>query len=131
MSPLQNALAEYLQIRRALGYKLERAEKLLPQYLDYLDGRGEQLVTIENALAWATLPGRRCELVGVPAVGGARVRVLPARARPDARGAARGSASTPDAAGDPIPVLRPGDPRADGGDQLAASRRCARRPIGR
>jgi integrase len=56
MSPLQHAVAEYLQIRRALGYKLERAGKLLPQYLDYLDGRGEQLVTIENALAWATLP---------------------------------------------------------------------------
>jgi integrase len=56
MSPLHDALADYLQIRRALGYKLERAGKLLPQYLDYLDARGEQLVTIENALAWATLP---------------------------------------------------------------------------
>src|ERR1700758_4137695 len=56
MSPLHDALADYLQIRRALGYKLERAGTLLPQYLVYLDGRGEQLVTIENALAWATLP---------------------------------------------------------------------------
>src|SRR5206468_2692321 len=45
-----------LKIRRALGYKLERAGKLLLQYLDYLDDRGAQLVTIENALAWATLP---------------------------------------------------------------------------
>ncbi|HET7050131.1 MAG TPA: tyrosine-type recombinase/integrase [Solirubrobacteraceae bacterium] len=56
MNPLHDALGDYLQIRRALGYKLERAGKLLPQYLDYLDGRGEQLVTVENALAWATLP---------------------------------------------------------------------------
>jgi integrase len=56
MSPLDDALADYLTIRRALGYKLERAGKLLPQYLDYLDGLGDQLVTIENALAWATLP---------------------------------------------------------------------------
>ena len=56
MSPLHDTLADYLQIRRALGYKLERAGKLLPQYLDYLDDRGERLVTIENALAWATLP---------------------------------------------------------------------------
>lgn len=56
MSPLHEALADYLKIRRALGYKLERAGKLLPQYLDYLDACGERLVTIENALAWATLP---------------------------------------------------------------------------
>src|SRR5262249_40102520 len=56
MSPLHDALTDYLQIRRALGYKLERAGKLLPQYLAYLDDRGEQLVTIENVLAWATLP---------------------------------------------------------------------------
>jgi integrase len=56
MSPLDDALADYLQLRRALGYRLERAGKLLPQYLDYLDGRGERLVTVENALAWATLP---------------------------------------------------------------------------
>jgi integrase len=56
MSPLHDALGDYLQIRRALGYKLERAGKLLPQYLDYLEARGAQLITIENALAWATLP---------------------------------------------------------------------------
>jgi integrase len=55
MSPLHQALADYLQIRRALGYKLERAGKLLPQYLDHLDQRREQLVTVENALAWAKL----------------------------------------------------------------------------
>jgi len=56
MSPLRQALIDYLKIRRALGYKLERAGKLLPQYLDYLDQRGEELVTVENALAWATVP---------------------------------------------------------------------------
>jgi len=56
MSPLRDALADYLEIRRALGYKLERAGKLLPQYLNHLDQRGERQVTVENALAWATLP---------------------------------------------------------------------------
>jgi integrase len=56
MSPLHDALADYLKIRRALGYKLERAGKLLPQYLDHLDQRGERQVTVANALAWATLP---------------------------------------------------------------------------
>lgn len=56
MSSLHPALSDYLTIRRALGYKLARAEKLLGQYLDYLDEHGSQLVTVENAVAWATLP---------------------------------------------------------------------------
>jgi site-specific recombinase XerD len=56
MSRLRQALADYLQIRRALGYKLERAGKLLLQYLDYLDALGAEKVTIENAVAWARLP---------------------------------------------------------------------------
>jgi integrase/recombinase XerD len=56
MIPLRQALDDYLQIRRALGYKLERAEKLLLQYLGYLDALGAENVTIENAVAWAMLP---------------------------------------------------------------------------
>lgn len=56
MSALHDRLADYLRIRRALGYKLERAEKLLLQYLTYLDVLGVETVTIENAVAWATLP---------------------------------------------------------------------------
>ncbi len=56
MSPLGQAVVDYLQIRRALGYKLERTEKLLLQYLEYLDAHGSGTVTVENAVAWATLP---------------------------------------------------------------------------
>jgi integrase len=56
MSPLRQALADYLSIRRALGYKLARAEKLLHQYLDHLDRLGEDRVTIANAVGWTTLP---------------------------------------------------------------------------
>jgi integrase len=56
MSRLRQALADYLQIRRALGYKLERAEKLLLQYLEYLDTLDAETVTTANAVAWAALP---------------------------------------------------------------------------
>lgn len=56
MTGLRGALADYLEIRRALGYRLERAEKLLLQYLDYLDALGAETVTVENAVQWATLP---------------------------------------------------------------------------
>ncbi len=56
MSPLRQALADYLRMRRALGYKLERAGKLLPQFVDYLEQSSADTVTVERALAWATLP---------------------------------------------------------------------------
>ncbi|MGI8729891.1 MAG: tyrosine-type recombinase/integrase [Solirubrobacteraceae bacterium] len=57
MSSLRDALAEYLAVRRALGYKLDTAERFLGQFLDYLEQHGEQQITIEHALAWAILPG--------------------------------------------------------------------------
>ena len=56
MTPLEQQAADYLRIRRALGFKLERAEKLLAQYLAYLDTTGQDRVTVENALQWARLP---------------------------------------------------------------------------
>jgi integrase len=56
MTALEQHAADYLRIRRALGFKLERAEKLLAQYLAHLDTTGQDRVTVENALAWARLP---------------------------------------------------------------------------
>jgi integrase len=58
VSALRGSLAEYLAVRRALGYKLEGTERLLGQFLDYLDANGADRITVEHALAWATLPGR-------------------------------------------------------------------------
>jgi integrase len=43
-------------MRRALGYQLARPEKLLKQFLIYLENRGESHVRTETALAWATQP---------------------------------------------------------------------------
>jgi integrase/recombinase XerD len=56
VSPLRQALADYLSVRRALGSKLDRAEKLLCQFVTYLEDRQATTVTIEHALAWATSP---------------------------------------------------------------------------
>jgi hypothetical protein len=56
MSALRQALADYLAMRRVLGYKLVRTEKLLAQFLAYVEGRDEDHLTIETAVAWATLP---------------------------------------------------------------------------
>lgn len=56
MNFLRQALADYLAVRRALGYRLARAEKLLTQFLAFVEDRGEEHLTIETALAWATAP---------------------------------------------------------------------------
>lgn len=53
---LEQALADYLAVRRALGYKLARPEKLLRQFLAYLHQHDADTITIDNAVAWATLP---------------------------------------------------------------------------
>ena len=56
MSALEAHLADYLAMRRALGYKLERAGKLLPQLVRFLRAAGASTVTAELAIAWARLP---------------------------------------------------------------------------
>jgi integrase len=57
MTGLREALAGYLAVRRSLGYKLDRPEKLLGQFISWLEDAGAATVTTEHALAWATLPG--------------------------------------------------------------------------
>jgi integrase len=57
MSPLRSALADYLTVRRALGHKLVKVERLLGQFVTYLEERGAETIKIEDALAWATAPG--------------------------------------------------------------------------
>jgi integrase len=56
MNVLREALVDYLTMRRALGYKLARTEKLLAQFLTYLEEHGEDRLTTQAAVAWATLP---------------------------------------------------------------------------
>ena len=57
MSALREALQEYLQLRRALGHKLEREGRLLPQFLSFLEHSGATSITSSLALHWAMAPG--------------------------------------------------------------------------
>jgi integrase len=50
------SLADYLRVRRALGFKLKQAGELLPDFVRYLDTRGLVHVMTPVALAWSTLP---------------------------------------------------------------------------
>jgi integrase/recombinase XerD len=52
---LRPLLEEYLTIRRATGFKLHNAGRLLAQFVDHLEASGEAF-SVEAALGWATLP---------------------------------------------------------------------------
>jgi integrase/recombinase XerD len=56
MSTLTEHAERYLVARRALGVKLERHGRLLPQLVAYLEAAGAGTVTRELAISWAQLP---------------------------------------------------------------------------
>ena len=56
MSALEQALADYLQLRHSLGHELADAGRLLPGFVTYLDAHGAPTVTIQAALGWAQQP---------------------------------------------------------------------------
>jgi integrase len=56
MTALRSALADYLDLRRSLGFSLQRDAKLLAQFITYLDEQHTDMVTTAAAVAWASLP---------------------------------------------------------------------------
>ena len=116
MNALRQALADYLAVRRALGYRLARAEKLLAQFLTFVEDRGEEHLTTETALAWATSAGRRRSKLDVQAA--LRRSPLchsPPRDRPRHPGAADGHPARPNMPGDTVPLFGERNLRLDGG----------------
>jgi integrase/recombinase XerD len=57
MSPLRQAVKDYLGVRRALGSKLEGYDRLLGDFVVFVEAAGATTVTTELAVAWAKLPG--------------------------------------------------------------------------
>lgn len=56
MSELQEALDEYLAVRRALGFKLSDEGRILPKFVRFIDCEGASFITTQLALRWATQP---------------------------------------------------------------------------
>jgi integrase len=52
MNNLEQALDSYLALRRALGFKLERNEKRLRSFVEYMQEKQSSFVTTAMALAW-------------------------------------------------------------------------------
>jgi integrase len=56
MSALSGHVEDYLRLRRALGFKLEREGRLLGQFVAYLEAAGAATLTSDLAIAWARQP---------------------------------------------------------------------------
>lgn len=56
MPELTEHVADYLRLRRALGFKLTAEGRLLPQLVAYLTDNGASTITCELAISWAGLP---------------------------------------------------------------------------
>jgi integrase len=70
MGTLREELADYLALRRSMGFKLRRAAKLLDQFVAHCEAIGADAVTIDIAVGWASLPERAstswiCHRLGV------------------------------------------------------------------
>lgn len=53
---LDRHLADYLRLRRSLGFKLVRDGRVLSQFVAWLHAAGAATITTERAVAWAQLP---------------------------------------------------------------------------
>ena len=78
MIALHPALHDYLTMRRALGYKLHRTEKLLADFIAFVEAQRPRASDHRPGagLGNAPRPGRP-ELVGWPPHGGQTLRDLP------------------------------------------------------
>lgn len=50
---IREDVADYLRIRKALGFKLYNVERLLPQFLDFMEHKKARFITTALALEWA------------------------------------------------------------------------------
>ena len=59
MTDFQAAAGEYLALRRALGFKLIQAERILRSFTSYLHEQGAPAITTRIAVDGRSCPARR------------------------------------------------------------------------
>ena len=115
MSPLREALADYLRLRRQLGFEMPQDGRLLEGFVEFLKQAGAERITTELALEWHGCRRARTARIGAAAVGRcADSRAISRRSTPPARFPPR-TVARPPAADCPIHLHRAGDRGADRG----------------
>ena len=55
---LRDALTDYLQLRRRLGFEMPQDGRLLEGFVTFLERAGAERISTDLALDWARLPGQ-------------------------------------------------------------------------
>lgn len=63
MTALEQALSDYLKLRRRLGYSLERDQPELERFVCFLEQAGAERITTELALRWARMPANQHPII--------------------------------------------------------------------
>jgi integrase/recombinase XerD len=58
MTGVRDALADYLQLRRRLGFEMPQDGRLLEGFVTFLERAGAERISTDLALAWARSPGQ-------------------------------------------------------------------------
>ena len=115
MSALAEHVQNYLQVRRALGFKLVGEEQLLREFVTFADAAGQHSITIGLAVKWAQAAVQRQPQLSLAAAArGPGLRALPAGAGSRLRGPTARAAARQQVPPDPVPLWRSGDPGVDG-----------------
>ena len=56
MNNLRDGIIDYLELRRSLGFKLKKDERMLLDFAAFMERRGATWITLELVLAWAQQP---------------------------------------------------------------------------
>ena len=56
MTSLRQALSDYLRVRRRLGFQLNTDQRLLENFVEFMERAGAERITSELAVKWAMLP---------------------------------------------------------------------------
>ena len=56
MTPIEQALDDYIKVRRKLGYQLRQPASLLRKFVEFLQAAGSSRITTNLAIRWATQP---------------------------------------------------------------------------
>jgi integrase/recombinase XerD len=56
MTALGQNVDDYLAVRRGLGFKLTREQRMLNRFVAFMDDAGASTVTVDLSVRWATMP---------------------------------------------------------------------------
>ena len=67
---IEDRVDEYIELKRALGYKFTEQEGTLRRFAQFADGHGDTFVTVDRIVQWASTAPSPLRLSGVAQIVG-------------------------------------------------------------